>query len=69
VVALYVEKEKTIYLSSSDFLTDPFVILHEFYHHLRASQSQKRHQVDKRADMFARKFIDGFRSAGGRSMF
>jgi hypothetical protein len=59
VLACYVEKEKRIYLSKSDFVTDPFVILHEFYHHLRAS-GVRRGQVEKRADEFALGFIRVF---------
>jgi hypothetical protein len=57
VVACYVEKERRIYLSRSELLTDPFVILHEFYHHLRASSTAGSKQVDKRADLFALNFI------------
>lgn len=60
VVACYVEKEKRIYLSKSDYLTNAYVILHEFYHHLRASQPVKRRQVEKRADLFASTFIRDF---------
>jgi hypothetical protein len=60
VVACYVEKERRIYLSKSDFLTSPYVILHEFYHHLRASNPDKRRQVEKRADLFASTFIRDF---------
>mgnify|MGYP001085782902 CR=1 FL=1 len=60
VQACYVEKERCIYLSRGDYLTDPFVILHEFYHHLRASQI-RRGQVDKRADLFAMNFIIDFK--------
>jgi hypothetical protein len=57
VLACYVQKERRIYVSKSDLLTNPFVILHEFYHHLRASQTMKRRQVEKRADSFAIAFI------------
>ncbi len=57
VLACYVEKERRIYLSRSQLLTDPFVILHEFYHHLRASSTVRSKQVDKRADWFALNFI------------
>ncbi len=57
VVACYVEREKRIDLSRSQLLTDPFVILHEFYHHLRASSATTSRQVDKRADLFALNFI------------
>ncbi len=59
VLACYLEKEERIYLSKSNYLTNPFVILHEFYHHLRASQA-KRRQVEKRADQFAANFIREF---------
>jgi len=57
VLACYVQKEKRIYVSKSDLLTNPFVILHEFYHHLRASQISKRRQVERRADSFAIAFV------------
>lgn len=60
VVACYVQKEKRIYLSKSDYLTNAYVILHEFYHHLRASEPGKRRQVEKRADLFALTFIRDF---------
>ena len=60
VVACYVEKEKRIYFSKSDYLTNPYVVLHEFYHHLRASQPEKRRQVEKRAEQFASTFIRDF---------
>lgn len=60
VLACYVDKERRIYLSKSDYLTSPFVILHEFYHHMRASDAIKRGQVEKRADLFASNFIHDF---------
>jgi len=60
VLACYVENERRIYLSNSSFLTNPFVLLHEFYHHLRASGVEKRRQAEKRADLFATGFIRDF---------
>lgn len=60
VLACYVEKEQRIYLSKGEFMTHPFVILHEFYHHLRASQVGRRRQVEKGADHFASNFIRDF---------
>ena len=57
VLGCYVAKEGRIYLSRSELLTNPFVILHEFYHHLRASSTSATRQVDKRADLFALNFI------------
>ncbi len=64
VLACYVEKERRIYLSNSSFVTNPFVILHEFYHHLRASNQGRSRQVEKRADLFAWSFIRDFRADG-----
>ena len=60
VLACYVERERRIYLSNSSFMTDPFVVLHEFYHHLRASGIRKSRQVESRADLFAANFIRDF---------
>ena len=65
VLGCYVEKESRIYLSNSNFMTNPFVILHEFYHHLRSSDQGKNRQVEKRADLFAWSFIRDFKSASG----
>jgi Zn-dependent peptidase ImmA (M78 family) len=62
VLACYVEKEKRIYFSNSSFLANPFVLLHEFYHHLRASGVEKSRQAEKRADLFAVAFIRDFSS-------
>lgn len=61
VAACYVEKEKRIYVSKSELLTEPFVILHEFYHHLRASQLPRNTQIESRADQFALNFIEEFK--------
>ena len=63
VLACYVQKENRIYISKSDLLTNPFVVLHEFYHHLRASQIQVKGQIEKRADSFALAFIHEFNKA------
>jgi hypothetical protein len=71
VAACYVEKERRIYLAKGEYLKSPFVILHEFYHHLRASEVKRRRQVEKRADLFASNFIRDFvlmlKSSGVRS--
>ena len=57
VLGVYVRKERRIYVSRSDLLTNPFVILHEFYHHLRASRSPMNEQVENRADSFALSYV------------
>jgi hypothetical protein len=67
VLGCYVEKERRIYLSNSSFMTNPFVILHEFYHHLRSSDQGKNRQVEKRADLFAWSFIRDFKSVSSES--
>ena len=61
VLACYVEKERRIYFSRSELLAQPFVVLHEFYHHLRTSELLRRRQVEKRADLFADSFIREFK--------
>ena len=61
VLACYAEKQKRIYVSRSEFLTNPYVVLHEFYHHLRAAHINKTRQIEKRADLFAHAFIADFK--------
>ena len=61
VLGCYLPKEKRIYVSKSEYLSNPFIILHEFYHHLRSFSGKKR-QAEKRADQFANSFIDDFRA-------
>jgi hypothetical protein len=59
--AVYVSKEQTIYAMNSDILYNPFVILHEFYHHLR-SRSGTHRGTERHADSYARGFIDSYRA-------
>jgi hypothetical protein len=59
VLGCYLPKEKRIYVSKSEYLSNPLIILHEFYHHLRSFSGKKR-QAEKRADQFANSFIDDF---------
>jgi len=63
VLACYVRRERRIYVSKGEHLTAPFLILHEFYHHLRASQINRNRQVEKRADLFALGYIQDFSTA------
>lgn len=48
----YDPKKKIIYLKSSKQYRDPFVILHEFYHHLR-SITGKHRGTERNADRYA----------------
>ncbi len=60
-LAVYVEKEKTIYVAKGDNLWEPFIILHEFYHHLR-SRSGRHRGTEKLADAYAVDFIRAYRA-------
>ena len=60
VSGCYVVKKETIYVASSEGLADPFLILHEFYHHLRSISGRHR-GTERYADMFAREYIDAYR--------
>jgi len=57
----YVSKTKTIHVMSREKLEDPFVILHEFYHHLR-TQDRKHRGTEKHANRFAEEFIEAFQT-------
>ncbi len=52
VLGCYVPSRKTIYLKSSDQYKDPFVILHEYYHHLRFFMGKHR-GTEKHANKYA----------------
>ncbi len=60
-IACYVPNTKTIYVASGEKLGDPFVILHEFYHHLR-THGRKHLGTEKHADRFAQEFIAAYRA-------
>jgi Zn-dependent peptidase ImmA (M78 family) len=63
VYGCYTSRNETIYVLNSDILKDPFVILHEFYHHLRTSSVDKRHRgTEKYANVFAEEFIAAYMS-------
>ncbi len=60
----YTHKDATISVLNSDVLGNPFVILHEFYHHLRTSVDKKHKGTEKNADKFAMDFIKAYEAAG-----
>ncbi|MGQ9718710.1 MAG: hypothetical protein ACUVWK_02540 [Nitrososphaerales archaeon] len=55
----YVQKTRTIHVSNQDTLCDPYVILHEFYHHLRVHDGVHR-GTEKNANRFARGYIEAY---------
>lgn len=61
VVGCYVSKTKTIHVMNQDILYNPFVILHEFYHHLRTQAGQHRGN-EKYANRFAEEYIEAFKT-------
>src|SRR3989449_11397979 len=48
----YVHREQTIYMSSEEYLFDPSVLIHEFYHHLRHVDGKHR-GTERQARVFA----------------
>jgi hypothetical protein len=62
VFGCYTGKNETIFVSGSDALKEPFVILHEFYHHLRTSVDKKHKGTENYASRFAAEFIEAYKS-------
>jgi hypothetical protein len=59
VYAVYVQNENRIYAMNSDIFYNPFVVLHEFYHHLRSRVGVHRGS-EKNANMYANRFVDAY---------
>ena len=51
-LAVYVASKKTIYVTRGEYMCNPFIILHEYYHHLRTFMGKHR-GTEKYADKFA----------------
>jgi hypothetical protein len=60
VAAVYSLRRKEILAASREYLYDPFVMIHEFYHHLRSASGRHR-GTEKDADRFALDFIEAYR--------
>jgi len=56
-LGFYITKNSTIALYNSDLLSNPYVILHEFYHHLRTNIEKKHQGTEKNANKFASDFL------------
>jgi hypothetical protein len=59
VYAVYVQKQRKIYAINSDVFYNPFIVLHEFYHHIRTRAGVHRGS-ERNADMYAKSFIDAY---------
>jgi hypothetical protein len=60
-VGCYAAENGTIYVLNSEALKNPYIILHEFYHHLRTSIDKKHRGTEKYANQFAQDFIQEYR--------
>lgn len=62
VRAVYSMGRKEILVARREYLYDPFVMIHEFYHHLRSVAGVHR-GTEKDADKFALDYIRAFNTA------
>lgn len=60
--ACYVSKTRTIHVSRMEILYNPFVILHEFYHHLR-NVTDAQGGIEKYANQFASNYLQAYKAA------
>jgi len=60
VLGCYIPSKKIIYLKSSEEYRNPFVVLHEFYHHIRYFAGKHR-GTERGANEYALKSIQYFR--------
>ena len=63
--AVYVPKKRKIYAMDSDIFYNPFVILHEFYHHIR-SQGGPHRGSERHANLYAQGFIESYKAVATR---
>jgi hypothetical protein len=60
----YSANNQTISVLNSDIYVNPFVILHEFYHHLRSKAVDRMHKgTEGNADKFALDYIKQYQLA------
>ena len=60
VYAVYVQKESKIYATNSDIFYNPFIVLHEFYHHIRTRAGVHKGS-ERYANTYAQNFIDSYK--------
>jgi len=60
VAAVYSAGRREILAAKREYLYEPFVIVHEFYHHLRSSGGKHR-GTERQADLFASDYIAAFK--------
>jgi hypothetical protein len=63
VAAVYSVGRREILAANREFLYNPFVMIHEFYHHLRSTSGRHR-GTERQADEFATDFIRAYQRTG-----
>ncbi len=58
----YNARNKTISVLNSDAIKEPFIILHEFYHHTRTGLDKKHKGTERYADEFAKEFVQAYKT-------
>ncbi|HYB75542.1 MAG TPA: hypothetical protein VEC08_01150 [Nitrososphaerales archaeon] len=68
VAAVYSTRRREILAANREYFYNPFVMVHEFYHHLR-SRSGRHRGTEKDADKFAMEFIAAHRRLAASSPY
>ncbi len=69
-VGTYNAANQTICVLDREIFGNPFVILHEFYHHLRSKSVDKQHKgTEKNADKFALEFIKAYQEVTSKTVY
>jgi len=64
----YDARDQIISVLNSDIFSNPFVVIHEFYHHLRCKNVDKQHRgTEKNADKFAVDYLRAYETAAKSS--
>ena len=58
IYAVYVQRESRIYCINSEIFYNSFIVLHEFYHHVRTKGGI--YKGSENANMYAKNFIDSY---------
>ena len=64
-VGCYTTRNGVISVLDSSMMKEPFVILHEFYHHMRTGLDNKHKGTERHANEFARGFMDAYAIVAG----
>lgn len=67
-LAVYMPRKETIYFTKGEYIYNPFIVLHEFYHHLRFFGGKHR-GTEKGADSFAMCFLEKYRRHAFKKFF